>query len=153
MSATKDIARNKKARFNYEILEEFEAGIMLTGTEVKSLRAGKVNLSDSYATFRGKELFLTNVKIEPYEHGTHVNHEPSRPRKLLLHKKELARLKGKISEKGWVIIPLRFYFSRGKIKAMIGVGKGKKVHDKRRTIKDRDMKREMNRELKNANYY
>lgn len=153
MSATKEIIKNKKARFNYEIIEELEAGIVLSGTEVKSLRAGKANLTDSYATFRRDELFLTNTRIEPYDHGSYANHEPDRSRKLLLHKKELARLKGKVAEKGWVIIPLRLYFFNGKVKVQLGVGKGKKVFDKRRTIKDRDMKREMNRELKTAKYY
>ncbi len=150
MAESKDIARNKKAHFNYEIVEDLEAGIVLTGTEVKSLRGGKANLTDAYATFRGDELFLTNARIEPYEFGNFANHEPDRSRKLLLHKKQILRLKGKTALKGWVIVPLKMYFHHGKVKVLLGVGKGKKLHDKRATIKDRESKRDMERELKSS---
>ncbi len=144
-----EIAFNKKARFNYEILEDIEAGIQLVGTEVKALRAKKVNLTDAYAVFRGKELFLTNCKIEPYSHGNLFNHEPDRPRKLLLKRKELDRLKGKIAQRGFALLPLKMYFNqRGKVKVLLGLGRGKKIHDKRQTIKERDLKRDMDREMK-----
>lgn len=144
------IAENRKARFNYEILEEIEAGIVLTGSEVKSLREKKVNLSDAYAVFHGNELFLVNCKIEPYSHASLFNHEVSRSRKLLLHKKELAKLKGKLSQRGFSLLPLKMYFNaKGKVKLLLGLGRGKKIHDKRQTIKERDLKREMERELKN----
>ena len=145
-----DIAVNKKARFNYEILEQFEAGIVLTGTEVKSIRAKKISLVDSHAVFKGDELFLLNARIEPYSHGTHFNHEPARSRKLLLHKKEIMRLKGKLKEKGWVLVPLKVYFKNNKhVKVQLGLGKGKKTHDKRQVIKERDLDRDARRELKN----
>ena len=144
-----DIVTNKKARFNYEIQDDLEAGIALVGTEVKALRAKRVNLTDSYATFKRDELFLINARIEPYEHGNIHNHDPVRARKLLLHRKELDKLKGKLQQKGWVLVPMKLYFTRGKVKVKLGLGKSKKNFDKRQTIKDRDIKRDMEREMKN----
>lgn len=145
-----EIARNKKARFNYEIIEDFEAGIVLTGTEVKSLRQKKVNIGDAYATISRDELYLTNARIEPYSHGTHSNHEPERPRKLLMKRKEIEKLRGKLNEKGLALLPLKMYFNnKGIVKVLLGLGKGKKMHDKRQTIKERDIKRDTERELKN----
>lgn len=141
-----EIIKNKKAYFQYQVEDTYEAGIVLLGTEVKSLRGKKVNIQDSYAVFKGRELFLINCLIEPYSHGTHANHEPLRTRKLLLHKKELLKIKNKIAQKGYVCIPLSCYFKNGKVKFSLGLGKGKKVHDKRETIKNRDIQRDMERE-------
>ena len=144
-----EIVKNKKAFFQYEILEDIEVGIVLKGTEVKSLRQKKVSLLDAYATFKGDELFMINARIEPYDHDTSFNHDPVRSRKLLLKKKELMRLKGKIREKGFVLVPLKLYFKGNRhVKVLLGLGKGKKLHDKRQTIKDRDLKRDAQRELK-----
>ena len=144
-----DIVVNKKARFRYEIMDDFEAGIVLVGSEVKSLRGKKVNVSDSYATFKNHELFLTNLRIEPYEKAKHFNHEPTRSRKLLMHKKELTKLKSRSEEKGYVIVPLKIYFNqRQQVKVLLGLGKGKKSHDKRQAIKERDIKRDTDREMK-----
>jgi len=144
-----DIAKNKKAYFQYEILEEVEAGIVLKGSEVKSLRLKKVSLTESYAVFKRNELYLLNARIEPYVQATTFNHDPVASRKLLLKKKELLRLKGKLAEKGWVLIPLKMYFKHNRyVKVLLGLGKGKKMHDKRAAIKDRDLKREALRELK-----
>lgn len=143
------IVKNKKAYFNYEIQEEVEAGIVLKGTEVKSIRNGKVNIGEAYAVFKQAELFLVNARIEPYSHASAYNHEPTRARKLLLKKKELERLHGKLAQKGWVIVPLKMYFKKNLIKISLGLGRGKKMHDKRNTIKERDIKRDMERELKN----
>ncbi|MDH4200975.1 MAG: SsrA-binding protein SmpB [Spirochaetia bacterium] len=144
-----EIVKNSKARFEYEILEEIEAGIVLAGSEVKSLRLKKVSLVDSYAKFKGNELFLVNARIEPYTHGSFFNHDPVGSRKLLLKKKELFRLKGKLAEKGWTIIPLKMYFKDNKIvKVLLGLCRGKKAHDKRQSIKDKDLKKEALRELK-----
>ncbi|MCS6984136.1 MAG: SsrA-binding protein SmpB [Leptospiraceae bacterium] len=144
-----EIVENRKARFNYEILDEVEAGVVLLGTEVKSLRQKKANISDAYAVFHGNELFLVNSKIEPYSHAGMFQHEPTRARKLLLHQKELARLKGKLSQRGYTLLPLKLYFNkRGKVKVLLALARGKKTHDKRQAIKERDLKREMERELK-----
>jgi len=144
-----DIVFNKKARFNYEILEDIEAGIVLTGTEVKSLRQKKVAIVDSYAIFRRHELYLVNLRVDPYSHGHQFNHEPGRSRKLLLHKKQLEQLRIKVTQKGCVLFPLKMYINeKGKVKVLIGVGKGKKNFDKRETIKTRDTKREMERDMK-----
>jgi len=143
------IAENKKARYNYEIIETIEAGLVLKGSEVKSLRQKKANISDAYATFHKKELMLTNMSIEPYEKSTVFNHETKRPRKLLLHRKEIDKLKGKLAEKGWVLVPLKVYFNqRQKVKVLLGLGKGKKSFDKRHSIKERDIKRDTEREMK-----
>jgi len=144
-----DIVKNKKAYFQYEILEDFEAGIVLKGSEVKSLRQKKISLVDAYAVFKGDELFMINARIEPYDHGTSFNHDPVRSRKLLLKKKELMRLKGKVKEKGYVLVPLKMYFKGNRhVKVFLGLGKGKKLHDKSKAIKDRDLERDAQRELK-----
>ena len=145
----KIISDNRKARFLYEILESYEAGLVLTGTEVKSIRAGKVNLRDGYAIIRQGEAWLLNVHISPYQAGgTYFNHEPRRTRKLLLHKKEINRLLGKVEQQGLTLVPLKMYFKGGKVKVSIGLAKGKKIHDKRETIKRREDKRDMARALK-----
>ncbi|MES0490935.1 MAG: SsrA-binding protein SmpB [Leptospirales bacterium] len=144
-----DIAKNKKAYFQYEILEEVEAGIVLVGSEVKSLRLKKISLTESYAVFKRNELYLLNARIEPYTNSTTFNHDPVASRKLLLKKKELMRLKGKLAEKGWVLVPLKMYFKYNRYaKVLLGLGKGKKMYDKRAVIKERDLKREALRELK-----
>jgi SsrA-binding protein len=148
MVKEKVIAVNKKARHDYFIEETYEAGISLKGTEVKSIRAGKVNLRDSYAEVRNEEVFVHNMHIAPYESGNQFNHEPKRSRKLLLHKYEIRRLLGKTQEKGLTLIPLKLYFNeRGKAKLEIGVARGKKLYDKRREIAKRDAEREIRRSL------
>jgi len=140
---------NKKAKFNYEIIEDFEVGIVLMGSEVKSLRDKKVSLVDSYATIRKNEVFLTNCRIEPYKQATIFNHEPTRSRKLLLKRKEIDRIVGKMNQRGWVLVPLKMYFNeKSKVKVQLGLGRGKKQFDKRQVIKERDIKREMDREMK-----
>lgn len=148
MSGIKIISENRKARHNYEILEDFEAGLVLQGTEVKSLRAGKVNMNDAYAMVRQGELFLINVDIPVYTHGNINNHEPLRTRKLLVHKRELRRLTGLIQEKGLSLIPLRLYWKEGRAKVKIGIGRGKKLYDKRHDARERDWQREKERLLK-----
>lgn len=144
----KIIAVNKKARFSYAIEDKYEAGLVLQGTEVKSLREGRANLQESYARVKDGELYLYNCHISEYSHGNRQNHDPLRPRKLLLHRQEIKRLFGKVSQQGYTLVPLQLYFTRGKAKVEIGLGKGKKLHDKRQTMKDRDAKREMERALK-----
>lgn len=137
---------NKKAYFEFEILEKFVAGMVLTGTEIKSIRAGKANLSDAFCSFTGNELFVRNLHISEYELGTHYNHEPKRMRKLLLKKKELRKLLAKVKEKGLTIVPLKMFLSgTGYAKIEIGLAKGKKIHDKRDSIKEKDLKRDMAR--------
>lgn len=142
------VIKNRKARFEYEILESFEAGIELTGNEVKSIREGKAALTDVYATSRGTDLYLRGMHISPYEEGnTEAN--PTRDRRLLLHRKEINRLIGATTQKGLTIVPLEVYFNeRGWAKVKIGLCRGKKAHDKRETIKQRDMDRDMRREMK-----
>jgi len=144
------IATNRRARHEYHILETVEAGLVLRGTEVKSLRAGGVNFKDSYATIRSGEGWLLGCHINPYSHGTDANHEPERDRKLLLHRRELGRLTGKIAERGLTLIPLRMYFKRGRVKVELGLGRGKKLHDKRATIRERDTQREMDQAARSA---
>jgi len=144
----KIICNNKRAYHDYFVEESFEAGIVLVGTEVKSLRLGKAQLVDSYAVFKGEELFLLNAHISPYSHAARDNHDPTRSRKLLLHKKELQRLLGKVNERGFSLVPLKLYFKNGKVKAEIGLVKGKKLHDKRETMKKRAMEKDVERELK-----
>jgi SsrA-binding protein len=144
---TKNICRNRRASHEYELFDKVEAGIMLVGTEVKSLRTGKAMLEDAYARFDGGELFLHGLEIPEYEMGTHNNHKPKRPRKLLLHRREVAKLGEKITQKGFTIIPLQLYFKDGKVKVEIAVGRGKQTHDKRETLKKADAKREMQRAL------
>jgi len=139
------VAVNRRARHDYEILEEYEAGLVLTGTEVKSLRQGRCSLVDSYASFKNGELFLYNMHISPYEHGNRFNPDPKRSRKLLLHRSELRRLVGAVSQKGLTIIPLRVYFSGQYAKVLIGLCRGKRSYDKRETIRRRDEQRELER--------
>lgn len=143
------VATNRKAFHDYAIEEKLEAGIVLRGTEVKSLREGKVNLRDSYASVDHEEVILHNCHITPYSHGNIMNHDPLRPRKLLLHRKEISKLLGKTQQKGLTIVPLRIYFSpRGKAKIEIALAKGKKQYDRRETIKTREAGREVERALK-----
>ncbi|HRP68687.1 MAG TPA: SsrA-binding protein SmpB [Turneriella sp.] len=144
-----EIAVNRKARFNYEILEDIEAGIALQGTEVKSLRQIKVNISDGYVVIRGEGVELINCRIEPYEQGNIMNHDPLRARRLLLKKKEIDRLRGKMKERGYALLPLKMYFKGRYVKLLIGLGKGKKSHDKRQSIREKDIRRETEREMKN----
>jgi SsrA-binding protein len=139
------IASNRRARHEYSILETYETGLVLRGTEVKSLRAGLVNFKDSYATVRNGEVWLLGCHINPYSHGTDANHDPERDRKLLLHAKEISRLTGKIAERGLTLVPLKLYFKRGRAKLELGLGRGKKLHDKRSTLREREVKREMDR--------
>ena len=137
------VAENRKARFNFEILETFEAGISLTGTEVKSLRAGKSNIAESYATEEHGDIYLINAYIPEYLQANRFNHETRRPRRLLLHKKEISKLIGAIQREGMTLVPLKLYFNdRGKAKLLLGLARGKKVHDKRETEKKRDWARE-----------
>ena len=148
-SASKQIARNKKARFEYEILERVEAGIVLTGTEVKSLRNGKVSINEAYARFQGDELYIVNMDIAEYAQRGYASHEPKRTRKLLLHRRQLDKLIGKVAEKGLTLIPLGVHFnSRGVAKVNLGLARGKQFFDKRRAIKDRDVKRDIDREMR-----
>src|SRR5437667_4378850 len=142
------IARNKRARYDYHILETWEAGLVLTGTEVKSLRGGRANISDAYGTVRDGEIFLLNLHISPYERGGYSNHEPARTRKLLLHRKEIRRLIGAVEREGLTLIPLELYFKNGVAKVALALGKGKKLHDKRETEKSRDANREMARAMR-----
>ena len=139
------VARNKRARFDYHILETFEAGIVLRGTEVKSLRSGKANITDAYGIVRDGEVFLLNAHIQAYESRGYANHEPSGTRKLLLHRKEIRRLIGAVERQGLTLIPLELYFRKGVAKISLALAKGKKMHDKRDTQKERDAAREMAR--------
>ena len=139
------VTENRKARHDYEILETFEAGLVLTGSEVKSLRAGRANLKDSYARIDRGEAFLLNAHISHYAAASHFGHEPERNRKLLLHRSEIDKLNGRIQERGLTVIPLKIYFKNGRAKVLIGVGRGKKAYDKRESIKEREMKREADR--------
>lgn len=143
---TTAVARNKRARHDYHILETWEAGVVLSGTEVKSLRQGKANLTDAYATVRDGEVFLLNLHISPYEQGNQFNHEPTRTRKLLLHRKEIRRLIGGVERQGLTLVPLELFFNpRGKAKVTIALAKGKKQHDKRADERRREDEREMAR--------
>ena len=148
-SEDKVVATNRKAFHDYFIEERYEAGIMLQGTEVKSLREGRVNLQDSYASVRGSEVFLHQCHISPYSHGNIMNHDPTRVRKLLLHKTEIHKLLGKTQQKGLTLVPLRIYFTkRGYAKVELGLAKGKKLYDRRETIKSREAGREVQRAIK-----
>ena len=142
------IATNRRARHEYEILETLEAGLVLRGTEVKSLRAGLVNFKDSYATVRNGEVWLLGCHISPYSHGTDANHDPERDRKLLLHAREISRLSGKIAERGLTLVPLKLYFTKGRAKLEVGLARGKKLHDKREAIRERDERRSMAQEIR-----
>lgn len=140
---------NRKAKFEYHFLQEYEAGILLTGTEVKSIRQGKANLNDAYCLFQGGELYIHSMFIAEYDHGNRFNHETRRKRKLLLTKAELKKLHRRVTEKGLTIVPYRLFISeRGIIKLDIALAQGKKSYSKRDTVKDRDMKREMDRQMK-----
>ena len=139
---------NRKAKFNYQIFETYEAGIVLTGTEIKSIRNGKANLKDSYAIIKNGECFLLNMHIAPYEQGNLFNHEETRTRKLLLHKKEILKLSDKIKLEGFTLIPIKLYITRGKAKILLGVAKGKKKYDKRESIKKRDIERSLAKNFK-----
>ena len=141
---------NRKAKFDYFVIEEFEAGIVLTGTEIKSVRNGSCNIKDSYGIIRNDEIFLLNMFINHYKEGNIFNHEETRTRKLLLHKKEIGKIKKLIDLNGYTIVPLKLYFNqRNKLKVLLGVCKGKKDYDKRETIKQRDINREVKKNLKN----
>ncbi len=146
-SQIKPIATNRHARHNYHIFETYEAGIALQGTEVKSLRAAKVQLREAYARVVDGEVWLLNCHISPYEYGNIHNHDPIRPRKLLMHRQEIRRLYGKTAERGFALVPTRMYFKRGRAKVEIGLAKGKLLHDKREDIKARDAELEMRRAL------
>ncbi|HHX16358.1 MAG TPA: SsrA-binding protein SmpB, partial [Mollicutes bacterium] len=133
---------NKKATYDYFVEETYEAGIALKGTEIKSIRNGSANLKDSYAVIKKGEAYLLNMHIAPYEKGNQFNHEERRTRKLLLHKKEIDKIAGKITTEGYTLIPLKLYFKKNKVKILLGIAKGKKTFDKRETIKKRDLERE-----------
>lgn len=147
----KTVATNKKAYHDYFIEETYEAGIQLRGTEVKSLRAGRANLKDSFGRIKGTEVFVMNMHISPYEHGNIANHEPTRERKLLLNKAEIGRLTGRVKERGYTLIPLKIYFKHGLAKLEIGLGKGKASYDKRHTIAEKEAKRDIERAFKAKN--
>ena len=139
---------NRKARFDYFIEDEIEAGIVLTGTEIKSIRLGKVNIKDSYAIIRNEEIYLLNTHISSYDNGNIFNHDENRTRKLLMHKSQIKKLNNKVTLEGYTLIPLKIYFVKGRAKVLIGLCKGKKNYDKRESIKDRDIKREMEKQYK-----
>jgi len=143
--AEKLICQNKKAFHNYFIEETYQAGISLLGSEVKSLRDGRVNLGDSYGNVKKGEVFMVDVHISPYPQANRLNHDPLRTRKLLLHKKEIKRLVGKVEQRGYTLIPLKLYFLNGKVKVDLGLAKGKKLYDKRETLKKKTMEREIER--------
>ena len=142
---------NREARFNYFILEEIECGIVLTGTEIKAIREGKVNLKDSYAKIRNNEVYLLNTHISEYKEGNIFNHDPRRTRKLLLHKREILKLRDKVDQEGLTLVPLKLYMQKNKVKILLGLCKGKKNFDKRETMKERDLKREASK-LQKYNY-
>jgi SsrA-binding protein len=143
--ARKSIARNRSARHDYHLLETHEAGLALTGTEVKSLREGKANIADAYGIVRGGEIYLLNAHIAPYSSGGYVNHDPTRSRKLLLHRREIRRLIGAVERQGLTLVPLELYFRNGRAKVAIALAKGKKLHDKREDTRRRDAEREIAR--------
>ncbi|MBO6210833.1 MAG: SsrA-binding protein SmpB [Schwartzia sp.] len=147
-AAEKTVCENRKARHDYFIHETYEAGIELFGTEVKSLRAGRVNLKDAYGAVKKGELFIEGMHISPYEQGNIFNRDPLRPKKLLMHKSEIMKLFGKTREKGFTLVPLRVYFKRGRAKMEIALASGKHTFDKRRTLADKEMKRDVERALK-----
>jgi SsrA-binding protein len=152
MEKSRSIAQNRKARHDFFILNTFEAGIVLQGTEVKSLRDGRVNLKDSYARVKNGELWLIGMHISPYEQGNIYNHDPERTRKLLMHAREIEKLRRSIEEKGLTLVPLSLYFKEGRVKVEIGLAKGKHSYDKREDTADREAKREMDRARKKMHY-
>lgn len=149
-SGSRLIVSNRKARHEYAVLDSFEAGLVLQGTEVKALREGRANLQDAFARFERGELWLHNLHISPYEPGNRFNHDPLRPRKLLLHRRELRRLVGQVEQKGLTLVPLDLHFTGGVAKVNLGLVRGKKLHDKRDDVKKRDAEREMARDWKDA---
>ena len=140
---------NRKAKFDYEIVSTIEAGIVLKGTEIKSIRLGNANLKDSYAVIKNNEVFLLGMHISPYKEGNIFNHDELRTRKLLLHKKEIFKLRDKITLEGYTIVPIKLYFNKNKAKILLGVAKGKKSYDKRESIKKRDIERDIKKQYKN----
>jgi len=144
----KVIARNRKANFEYFIEESFEAGIALTGSEIKSIRAGQVSLQEAYIQIDGRQAFLINCHIAPYQFGSYSDHDPKRPRKLLLHKKEIRRLWAEVRQRGVTIIPVKMYLKKGKAKLEIAIAKGKKLYDKRESIAKKDQQRDVERQLR-----
>ena len=144
------IAQNRKARHDYTILETYEAGMVLKGTEIKSIRAGRINLKDGYATIRNGEAYLQNVHISPYDQGNQFNHDPLRTRKLLLHKRQLSQLIGELKTTGQTLIPLKVYIKNGYAKVLLGLAKGKKSYDKRESLKRKAQQREIDRAMKEA---
>jgi SsrA-binding protein len=145
--SVKVIATNRKARHDYIIEDTLEAGLVLTGSEIKSIRAGQVNLREGYATVRDGELWLVNTHISPYQQASYQNHEPRRDRKLLAHRREINRLSGKLQEKGLTLIPLKLYLKNGRAKVELGLGRGKKLYDKRQTLRERDDQRQIERAM------
>lgn len=144
----KQVAANRKAMHDYTIEDAYEAGVVLTGTEIKSVRAGRVNLRDGYVQIKDGEAWLLNVHISPYDFGNRENHEPKRERKLLLHRQEIRRLQSKVNERGWTIVPLRVYLKEGRAKVEIALARGKRLYDKRDAVAERDMDRELQRAVK-----
>jgi SsrA-binding protein len=144
----KQVAANRKAMHDYTIEDAYEAGVVLTGTEIKSVRAGRVNLRDGYVQIKEGEAWLLNVHISPYDFGNRENHEPKRERKLLLHRQEIRRLQSKVNERGWTIVPLRVYLKEGRAKVEIALARGKRLYDKRDAVAERDMDRDLQRAVK-----
>jgi SsrA-binding protein len=144
----KQVAANRKALHDYTIEDTYEAGVALTGTEIKSLRAGRVSLRDGYVQIRNGEAWLLNVHISPYDFGNRENHEPRRERKLLLHRQEIRKLQSKVAERGWTIVPLRMYLKEGRAKIEVALARGKRLYDKRDAVAERDMDRDLRRTLK-----
>ena len=140
--------KNRKALYDYTISDTYEAGIVLTGTEIKSIREGKANLKDSYAIIKNHECFILGMHISPYDKGNRFNHDETRTRKLLLHKSEILKIKDKIEIKGYTLVPIKLYFSKNKAKLLLGIGKGKKVYDKRESMKEKDINIEIKKSLR-----
>ena len=140
--------KNRKALYDYTISDTYEAGIVLTGTEIKSIREGKANLKDSYAIIKKGECFILGMHISPYDKGNRFNHDEYRTRKLLLHKKEILKIRDKIEIKGYTLVPIKLFFSKNKAKILLGIGKGKKVYDKRESMKENDLNKEIKKELR-----
>jgi len=148
----KNVAVNRKARHDYSVLDTYEVGLVLKGTEVKSLREGKVSLRESFAHFENNELYIMNMHISPYTFGNIFNVDPRRKRKLLMHRREINRLRGQVEEKGLTLVPLRIYFKKGHAKIELAVAKGKRLYDKRQALAEKDAQREVERELKNKEW-
>jgi SsrA-binding protein len=148
--AEKTIAENRRARHDYQLLDRYEAGLVLTGTEVKSLRDGRTTMAQAWAEIRDGEAWLLGLEIATYDHGNRANHEPMRPRKLLLHRRQIDSLYGTVREKGLTVVPTRLYFKDGRVKVELAVARGKEQRDKRRDVAERDAKRQMERALKNV---